>query len=338
RLRKGLFDQLQRLTLDWHDRQKKGDIVQRIIGDVANIERLITDGLIEFVWGAFTIVGITILVLLISVQFTLLFVLVVPAIFVVVFSYLRRISLAVRKAVVAAGEVANVATEDVAAIALIKGFAIEDREAMRFTRYVTQGRDDSVNAGELQAQITPIVTVLLALATAAIIGIGTFVASGNTFTLWFFTIPANAITVGTLTIFLAYLTRLYAPIRSISRLANLGVNAATGAERIQEVFDQMPEVSETTIPYNGPARLKGELCCQNVVFGYTPDRPVLNGIDLTIAAGRKIGVVGLSGGGKTTLIKLFPRFYEVQQGSILIDGLDNRRYPLNILRQNISLV
>jgi ABC-type multidrug transport system fused ATPase/permease subunit len=197
RLRRKLFDQLQRLTLDWHDRQKKGDIVQRIISDVAGIERLITDGLIEFVSGALTIIGIAILVLLISVQFTLLFALVIPALFVVVFTYLRRISIAVRKAVIASGEVANVATEDVAAIALIKGFAIEEREAMRFTRYVTQNRDDSVDAGELQAQITPIVTFLLSLATAAIIGIGTFVASGNPFTFWFFTIPANAITLGT---------------------------------------------------------------------------------------------------------------------------------------------
>jgi ABC-type multidrug transport system fused ATPase/permease subunit len=209
---------------------------------------------------------------------------------------------------------------------------------MRFTRYVTQGRDNSVSAGELQAQITPIVTFLVTLATAAIMGIGTFVASGNAFTLWFFTLPANAITIGTLTVFLTYLAKLYAPIRSVSRLANLAVNAATGAERIQEVFDQMPEVSETTIPYNGPTRLQGELRCQNVIFGYTPDRPVLNGINLDIPAGSKIGIVGLSGGGKTTLIKLFPRFYEVQQGSIMIDGIDHRLYPLNILRQNISLV
>lgn len=338
RLRKKLFDQLQRLTLDWHDRQKKGDIVQRIIADVAGIERLITDGLIEFVSGILIVIGITILVLLISVQFTLLFVLVVPALFVIVFAYLRKISLAVRKAVMAGAEVANVATEDVAAIALIKGFAIEDREAMRFTRYVTQGRDDSVSAGELQAQITPVVTFLISLATALIMGVGTYVASGNTFSLWFFTIPANAITIGSLTIFLAYLAKLYSPIRSVSRLANLGITAATGAERIQEVFDQMPEVSDMTTPYTGPMRLKGEICCQNVIFGYAPERPVLKGIDVTIASGRKIGIVGLSGGGKTTLIKLFPRFYEVQQGSIMIDGLDNRRYPLNVLRQNISLV
>ena len=337
-LRKNLFDQLQRLTLDWHDRQKKGDIVQRIIGDVAAIERLITDGLIEFVSGVLTVIGITIIILLISVQFTFLFVVIVPILFLIVYAYLKRIAFAVRRAVIAAAEVSNVATEDVAAISLIKGFTIEDRESMRFTRYVSQGRDDSVSAGELQAQITPVVTFLVSLATAIIIGIGIFVATGNTFSLWFFTIPANAITIGTLTIFLSYLAKLYTPIRSVSRLANLGITAATGAERIQEVFDQAPEVADGSFEYHGPIRLKGDLCCQNVIFGYTPEHPVLKGIDVTIPAGSKIGIVGLSGGGKTTLIKLFPRFYEVQQGSVMIDGLDNRCYPLNILRQNISLV
>ncbi len=337
-LRKKLFDQLQRLTLDWHNRQKKGDIVQRIIGDVAGIERLITDGLIEFVSGVLTVIGITIIIVLISLQFTLLFVVVVPALFLIVYSYLKRITLAVRKAVVAAAEVSNVATEDVAAITLIKGFTIEDRESMRFTRYVSQVRDDSVSAGELQAQITPVVTFLVSLATAVIIGVGIFVATGNTFSLWFFTIPANAITIGTLTVFLSYLAKLYTPIRSVSRLANLGITAATGAERIQEVFDQAPEVADGPLAYNGPTRLKGDLQCQNVVFGYTPERPVLKGIDFAIPAGSKIGIVGLSGGGKTTLIKLFPRFYEVQQGSVMIDGLDNRLYPLNVVRQNISLV
>jgi len=338
KLRKQLFDQLQRLTLDWHNRQKKGDIVQRIVGDVAGIERLITDGLIEFVSGVLTVIGIAIIVLFISLQFTLLFVLVVPVLFVIVFIYLRRISLAVKKAVTAASEVANVATEDVAAITLIKGFTIEDREAMRFSRYVGQNRDESVSAGELQAQLTPLVTILVALATSVIVAIGSYAASGNAFTLLFFSIPAGAITLGTLTVFLSYLAKLYQPIRSVSRLANLGITAATGAERIQEVFDQMPEVEDTGTSYTGPTKLKGAIRCENVIFGYTPSRPVLKGLTVDIPAGRKVGIVGLSGGGKTTLIKLIPRFYEVQQGTLMIDGLDNRYYPLNVLRQNISLV
>ena len=97
-------------------------------------------------------------------------------------------------------------------------------------------------------------------------------------------------------------------------------------ERIQEVFDQIPEVLDTGITYTGPSKLKGAIRCENVIFGYTPDRPVLKGINVDIPAGKKIGIVGLSGGGKTTLIKLIPRFYEVQQGAVMIDGMDNRYY------------
>ena len=101
---------------------------------------------------------------------------------------------------------------------------------------------------------------------------------------------------------------------------------------------QAPELTESTIPYNGPNRLKGDILFQNVVFGYTPERPILKGINLHIAAGKKVALVGLSGGGKTTLIKLIPRFYEVNQGSVKIDGIDNRTIPLSSLRRNVSQV
>jgi ABC-type multidrug transport system fused ATPase/permease subunit len=338
RLRKQLFEQLQRLSLDWHNRQKKGDIVQRIIGDIAGIERLVTDGLIEAVTGIFTIIGIVIVVFLISYQFTLLFIVIVPALFAIVFAYTKSITQAIKRAVRAAGEVANVATEDVAAIALIKGFTLEERESMRFTRYVWQDREATVQAGELQAQITPVVTGLVALGTIIILGVGAYVAAGNTFTFWFLTIPRDTLTIGALTVFLTYLSKLYQPMRSVARLTNVGINAATGAERIQEVFDQAPEINDPLVPYTGPTRLRGEITFQQVSFAYSPERPVLRGIDLHIPAGRKIGLVGLSGGGKTTLTKLIPRFYETQQGAVLIDGVDIRQYPLNMLRQNISLV
>jgi ABC-type multidrug transport system ATPase subunit len=104
------------------------------------------------------------------------------------------------------------------------------------------------------------------------------------------------------------------------------------------VFDQAPEVIESTAPYYGPQKLKGDITFENVIFGYAPTRPVLKGINLHIPAGRKVALVGLSGGGKTTLIKLIARLYEIQQGSVKIDGVDNRMYPLAVLRQNVSLV
>jgi ABC-type multidrug transport system fused ATPase/permease subunit len=337
-LRKALFAQIQRLTLDWHNKQKKGEIIQRLIGDIAAIERLVTDGLIEVTTGIFTLIGCIVLLLLISVPFTLLFIVVLPALIGIAYSYAQSTRIAIKKAVMAAGEVANVATEDVNAITLIKAFGLEEREATRFSRYVLQERLSSVRAGELQAQLSPVLTILVALATAIIIGVGAYVAAGNAFIFWFFNIPAGSLTIGALTIFLAYLGKLYLPLRAVSRLTSLAVNALSGAERIQEVFDQAPELLETKIPYTGPTKLKGEIRFEQVMFGYTEDRLVLKGIDLAIPAGRKIGVVGLSGGGKSTLIKLIPRFYDVGQGTLSIDGIDARRMPLDVLRQNISLV
>jgi ABC-type multidrug transport system ATPase subunit len=135
-----------------------------------------------------------------------------------------------------------------------------------------------------------------------------------------------------------FLGLLYQPMRDLSKLTTLAGTASSAAERIQEVFDQAPEVLESQNPYYGPTRLKGDLSFENVYFGYIPERPVLKGISLQIPVGRKVALVGLSGGGKTTLVKLIPRFYEVTQGSIRIDGVDNRVYPLSILRQNVSMV
>jgi ABC-type glutathione transport system ATPase component len=121
-------------------------------------------------------------------------------------------------------------------------------------------------------------------------------------------------------------------------LTTLASNATSGAERIQEVLEQAPEVLDTSEPHDGPQELKGDITFENVLFGYVKDQLVLKGINLHIPAGRKVALVGYSGSGKTTLVKLIPRFYDLEQGSINIDGVENKKYPLHVLRQNISMV
>jgi ATP-binding cassette, subfamily B, bacterial len=338
RLRKQLFAHLERLSLDWHGKQKKGDLVQRITGNIADIEKLVTDGLVDLMAAFLTIVGVIAVMLLVNWQFTILSIVILPALFVVVIGYTTSIKAAAKKASKTAGQVANVATEDIGAITVLKAFTLEEREAVRFTKYVGKNRSAGLRAGSLQAQFTPIVSILTAIGTAIIVGVGTYVVAGNTFSLWFLTIPAGTLTVGSLTVFLNYLSQFYQPIRNFSKLTNLGSSAASGAERIQEVLDAAPEVAENKDRYYGPTRLKGDIAFENVVFSYSPNRPVLKGINLHIAAGKKVALVGLSGGGKTTLVKLISRFYEIQQGSVRIDGVDNRMYPLGILRQNVSMV
>jgi len=338
RLRKKLFVHLERLSLDWHGQQKKGDIVQRVTGNIADIEKFVADGLIDLLSGSLTIFGVATVMFYTSVPYTLLSIVIVPALAVLVFTYTTSIKKAAKKTAKAAGQVADVAVEDIGAITVLKAFSLEDREARRFNQYVNKNRKAGLLAGGLQAQFTPLVGVLVGLGTAIIIGAGAYVAAGNTFTFLFITIPASAIGIGTVIFFITLLGKLFQPMKDLSKLTNVATGASAAAERIQEVLDQAPEVSESGILYRGPAWLKGDIVFENVVFGYSPEKNILKGINLHIATGKKVALVGLSGGGKTTLVKLIPRFYEVTQGSVKIDGVDSRVYPLAVLRRNVGMV
>jgi ABC-type multidrug transport system fused ATPase/permease subunit len=340
RLRKQLFEHLQRLSLDWHGKQKKGDLVQRVTGNITDIEKLVTDGLVDLMAGVLTIIGVAAIMWTISPPYTLLSLAIAPPLFVIVIYYTRNIKAAAKKASKSAGQVADVATEDINALTVIKVFTREEREDMRFGRYVNKNQAAGILAGGLQAQFTPLVAILLVLGTSIIIGVGGYIAAGNQFhLLGLLTIDATSgVDIGTLILFLTYLKMLYQPMRDLSKLTNLISSAGSGIDRIQEVLDQAPEVLDNTAPYYGPQKLRGEINFDNVIFGYMKDRLILKGINLHIAAGKKVALVGLSGGGKTTLVKLIPRFYEIQQGSVRIDGVDNRMYPLGLLRQNVSMV
>lgn len=338
RLRQDLFNHLQRISLDWHDRQKKGDLVQRITGNIADIEKLVTDGIVDLLAGTLTLIGVAIVMFFISPSYTALSLIIAPVLMLLVLGYTGGIKAAARRKARAAGKIADVATEDINALTVIRAYTLERRENKRFGVHVGSHRAAGMRAGRLQAQFTPLVSVLVVFGTIVVVGLGGYVAAGNAFSFAFINIGASSIDVGTLILFLTYLKMLYQPMRDLSKLTTLASNAASGAERIQEVFDQAPEVIDTIEPYTGPVKLKGNITFENVVFGYTKERPVLKGIDLHIPAGRKVALVGYSGSGKTTLVKLIPRFYELEHGSIKIDGVDISNYPLELLRQHISMV
>lgn len=337
RLRKKLFDQLQRLSLDWHGKQKKGDLVQRITGDIANVEKLVTDGLVDSLGDILILVVAIYFMWTTQWQLAICSIVLVPALAVTIFSYTKAIKAAAKRASKSLGEVADVAAEDVGAITVLKAFSLEDREAMRFNRYVGKSRQAGLDAGGLQAQFTPVVNVLVTLGSAFIIGMGAIAIVTGKFPI-VNVVADPRVTAGTLTLFIGFLKNFFQPMKDLSKLANVFTSAAAGTERMQEVLDQAPEITESAATYVGPKRLKGEITFENVVFGYTPESPILKGVNLHITAGKKVALVGLSGGGKTTLIKLIPRFYEVNQGSVKIDGIDNRTIPLSLLRRNVSQV
>src|SRR6266436_2469241 len=344
RLRKRLFEHLQRLSLDWHGKQKKGDILQPRAGYIAEVEKFMTDALVDSLSGILTVVGVILVMFATSVGFTLLSFTIIPALALAVFGYQRSIKAAAKKTSKSVGEVADVAVEDVGAITVLKAFSLEQRETDRFGKYVERTRVAGLRAGGLQAQFNPAVTVLVALGTAVILGVGSYAAAGHTINWGIIYIPganpkiADSLTLGTVFQFITLLGMLFQPFKDLSKTTVVYSSAAAGAERIQEVLDQAPELLESTVPYTGPSRVRGDIAFENVLFGYTPEKLILKGINLRIPAGKKVALVGLSGGGKTTLVKLIPRFYEVTQGTVKVDGLDTRMYPLSVLRQNVGMV
>ncbi len=337
-LRVRLFEHMLRLSLDWHGEARSGDLVQRLTGNVADLEKLIIDGLVDLLAGFLTLLGMVAVMLAFNWQFTLLSIFVVPTLFLVVWTYTRRIKAATKKAARAGGQLADVATEDVRAITEVKAFTLEDRETQHFKTYVDKYRDAGLRAIGLEAQFRPLVALVLLLSTFTIVGVGSLVATGHTFRLAFLVIPAGTLTIGTLTVFLAYIRQLYQPMRDVSKLMYIATNAAAGAERIQEVLDQPAEVIDAPTIFWPTTGVKGAITYDRVVFGYVPSRPVIKGVRLHVEAGQRLALVGLSGSGKTTLVKLIPRFYQPWRGELRIDDIDNSRYPLALLRRNVGFV
>ena len=339
-LRTRVFAHLARLPLDWHGRQRTGDLVQRITGNVADIEKLVTDGLVDLLSGVLTLLGIVVVMAMLSWQFTVVSMVIAPPLFVIVLRYTLAIKAAAKRTSKAAGHVAEAASEDLAAIAEVKGFALEAREEENFAELADRQRTAGSHGGRLQAEFSPIVLVLLALGNATLITIGGWIAAGHghRFGLGVLTVPEGAVTVGSLTVYLAYSKLLYQPMKNLSKLMNLTSSAASGAERLQEILDEIPEMVEPVRTYRGGERLRGEVTFRDVVFGYEGAEQVLKGVDLHVPAGKRVALVGLSGSGKTTLVKLIPRFFETWSGEVLVDGLDVEDYPLDVLRDNISLV
>src|SRR6266702_4642680 len=140
RLRNQLFDHLQRLSLNWHGKQQKGDLVQRITGNIADIEKLVTDGLIDLLAGVLTLVGVFTVMFFLSPQYTLIALAIAPALFLIVLGYTKNIKAAAKMSAKATGQVADVATEDINALTVIKVFTREEREAMRFSSYVDKNK------------------------------------------------------------------------------------------------------------------------------------------------------------------------------------------------------
>jgi ABC-type multidrug transport system fused ATPase/permease subunit len=222
-------------------------------------------------------------------------------------------------------DIVSVVTQGLESERVVKAFGRQDLEEEELGQASRATVDAALKARKVKALLSPIVNVTVALCTGFVLWRGSLL------------ILARAMTVGTLTVFLAYLTKFFKPVKDLATMTNTIAQTAIGVERVQTILQ-----TDTVIPERPdakePGSFRGEVVFNHVAFAYNAEAPVLRDVSFTINPGELVGIVGPTGGGKSTIVSLIPRFYDATGGSISIDGTDVRDFTLRGLRNQIGFV
>lgn len=324
-IRTSLFDVMKHLPLAYFDRQRHGELMSRLTNDVDHISTTISNSMSQLLTYLFSIVGIFIMMVRLSFTLTVISLVGVGAIIFltrVVTKQTRKLFSEQQKIL---GKLNGQIEESVSGFHVVKAFGMEAEMVEQFEDYNEQLRKVSTRALIWSGYLMPVTNVINNLSFVALAVIsGVMVLKGM-------------IAIGMISSFLLYIKRFSRPFIEIASVYNNFQTAVAGAERIFEIFDQPPEPED--VPGALPlADLKGDVELKNVVFGYVPDVPILKGISLQVPAGTRTAIVGSTGAGKTTIINLLTRFYDVNSGSILLDGHDLREYRMADLRNAFGVV
>jgi ATP-binding cassette, subfamily B, bacterial len=324
-LRRVVYQHIQRLSLSFHDQKRTGDLISRVTSDIDAIQSLVTNVLLGIVVNVLTLVGMILVMFYLSWPFTLIALMVAPALFLVVYRYTRRIKRASRAVRRKESQVVSVLEEVLSSIRVVKAFAREDYEQKRFEQESLASVETTLQARSLKAKLSPIVQII--------------VAGGTCLVLWYGArlVMTGELTPGALLVFLLYLGKLYKPMRELSKMTDTISKATVGWERIREVLETDMQVRDVRGARPAPP-FKGRIEFDHVNFSYDGSREILDDIVLKIEPGQLAALVGPTGGGKTTIVSLLPRFYDLSSGEIRIDGQDVRRFRIKSVRQQISFV
>ena len=324
-LRRTLYHHIQRLSLAEHDARQTGDLITRVTSDIEAVQDFVNSALLGMLVDVLTLVGMIGVMFYLNWRFTLIALSVAPILFLVVYSYTRRIKSASRAVRKQEGLLLSIVEEVLTSIRVVKAFAREDYEQERFDISSLANVEAGLQARSIKAKLAPLVEVIVASGTCLVLWYGARLAM------------TGQLSAGVLIVFLLYLGKMYKPMRDLSKMTDTVSKAIVGYERIQEVLDVESRVRDVRGARPAP-RLKGQIAFSHVNFSYGGGKDILKDISFTIEAGQVAAIVGPSGTGKTTLVSLIPRFYDPTSGSVAIDGTDIRKYQLKSLRDQISFV
>jgi ATP-binding cassette, subfamily B, putative efflux pump len=331
-IRNQLFTHLQRLSMRYYNNHKTGEVVSRVINDVESTKSFIETGLMN-IWLDLITIGLTLSVMLyMDVKLTLVAILVFPLYAMSVKYFYKRLRQLTRERSAALAHLQGHLHERVNGMSLVRSFALEEHESRVFAKENNRFLQKALEHTRWNANTFAAVNTVTDIAPLMVIAYAGYQVIGGT------------LTIGTLVAFYAYLERLYTPLRRLVNSSTTLTQAVASMDRMFEFIDESYDIVDKPgagrLPVNPQTgRIRGEIRFENVSFRYRKDGPlVLDRVNLTINPGETVAIVGMSGGGKTSLISLLPRFWDVTEGRITIDGVDIRDVQQQNLRSHIGMV
>ncbi len=324
-MRQGLYRHLVRLSFGFYDRHQTGQLMSRATVDLQGVRFFLGYGLIFFFQNILTVLSVTVVLFFFEWKLALIALAITPVLVVVAYRYSHVAHPTLRDVQQKLADVATVAEENIVGVHVVKSFAQEPQEQQKFTDRSEAVFRQTLRANRQRALYVPFISWVPMLAQAAVLLVGArMVAQGN-------------LTVGGFIAFNLYLGMLIMPLRSLGMWIGQAQRATASGERIFQVMDEPEEIADRPDAGELPAG-GGDLSFEGVGFEYMEGRPVLQSIDLQVAAGKTIALIGHTGSGKTTLTSLVPRFYDVTSGRVTLDGTDVRDVKLNSLRHAIGVI
>jgi ATP-binding cassette subfamily B protein len=321
-----IYQHLQRLSLRFYEDIQTGQLMSRMVNDSDLLEQLIAHAVPDVMVNAFMLIGVTAVLFAMSWQLALLSMIPIPLIVLAMRGFGKYVAPAFLRRQVELGELNAALNDNLSGIREIKAFTREEIEAANIYGHIARYRDSLLHALRLMATFYPFVEF------SASLGMIVLVYFGGLFVL------QKTLPIEDLVAYFLYLEMLYEPVRALTEAWEEVQQALAGAARVNELLDEQADVVERTDAIELKGRASGAIAFHNVGFRYGTGNPVLEHIDLDIAPGTVVALVGPTGVGKTTLVNLLPRFYDVLEGSITLDGHDIRDLKLKSLRQQISIV
>jgi len=321
-----IYQSIHRLSFRFFDENQTGNIMSRITGDVMAIERLVVDGLDIMIIAAFTLIGISIILFLMNWKLALITMIPIPILVFIAYLITVKAHAIYRKVREKMGEISALIQDGISGIRETKSFVREEYEMQRLATKSDEYVKTNIQAVKLSATLFPAIVITTSFATFLVLLFGGKLA-----------IETSRISTGDIVSFLFYLGLFYQPIHQLNMINHMLQHARASGERIFEVIDAEPDVKEAknAIPLK---KCSGNVIFNNVHFSYKKGVEILHGISFEVKPGENVALVGPTGAGKTTIVSLIPRFYDVDEGEILVDGVDIRRYKLKDLRNSIGIV